>query len=55
MNKDNDPRVWEQVQDACNCSTERAKALARRVVKLVREEAYSVDRAIERVLLADTE
>ena len=46
-----DPQVWEQIQDACNCSTEKAKNLARQVMRLVQEKAYSVDRAIEQVLL----
>lgn len=42
--------VWKQIQDATNFTTEKCKLLSRKVMKLVREQCYSVDRAIEVVV-----
>ena len=50
MGKLDNREVWQQVQDECNCSVGQAKYLSRRVLRLVRNEAYSIDRAIEKVL-----
>ena len=41
--------VWEQIADVCNCSEEKARELQPKVMALVTDQAYSVDRAIEEV------